>query len=349
VDHAGQSKIGDKSSCASKEWDVLVTSDRAADAHRAGAYSPAEEQFTDSRDACPRALRWREVKPAPFDYVKPRSLEEACRALHELGEDAKVLAGGQSLVPMMNFRLARPSALVDLGGVPGLDGIQFDGASVEIGAMVRHRRLERGGDVPGPLGQLLSAAGRHVGHLPIRTRGTFGGSVVHADPAAEWCVLVRLLDGEVIVESSSRTRALRADSFFVTIFTTTVEPDEVVTAVRLPLLGDSDRVGFCEFSRRAGDFAIVMAMAAVHLDGDVIARARLALGGVGDTVVRPTEAEAVLVGATPGHDVFEDAGAVAAGEVNPHDDVHGSGEYRRDLVRVMVRRSLEQAMRSPTD
>ena len=287
------------------------------------------------------------MKPASFEYVQPRSLDEACASLHELGEDAKVLAGGQSLVPMMNFRLARPSALVDLGRVPGLDGVILDGSSVEIGAMVRHRRLERGGDIPGPLGQLLSAAGRCVGHLPIRTRGTFGGSVAHADPASEWCVLVRLLDGEVLVTSTAGMRTLPAATFFVTIFTTTAEPAEVITGIRLPLLGDLDRVGFCEFSRRAGDFAIVMAMAALRVEDGVITTSQVALGGVADVPVRAAGAEAALIGATASPGTFEEAGTIAAREVDPHDDVHGTAEYRRDLVAVMVRRALEQAMRSP--
>ncbi len=289
------------------------------------------------------------MKPARFDYVRPRSLDEACAALHELGDDAKVLAGGQSLVPMMNFRLARPSALVDVGHVPGLDRIDVDGTGVEVGAMVRHRRLERGGDVPGPLGGLLSAAGRCVGHLPIRTRGTFGGSVAHADPASEWCVLVTLLDADVRVTSTVGTRTLPAAPFFVTVFTTTAEPTEVITGIRLPLLGDADRAGFCEFSRRAGDFAIVMAMTVLHLDDGVISSARIALGGVADTPVRAPGAEAALIGATPDHDAFAEAGAIAADAVDPHEDVHGSAEYRRDLVRVMVRRSLEQAMRSAVE
>jgi carbon-monoxide dehydrogenase medium subunit len=287
------------------------------------------------------------VKPASFEYVQPRSLDEACASLHDLGEDAKVLAGGQSLVPMMNFRLARPSALVDLGRVPGLDGVHLDETTVEIGAMVRHRRLERGGDVPGPLGHLLSVAGHCVGHLPIRTRGTFGGSIAHADPASEWCVLVRLLDGDMLVTSTAGTRTLPAASFFVTIFTTTAEPSEVITGVRLPLLGTEDRVGFCEFSRRAGDFAIVMAMAALRVVGGVITWSRVALGGVADVPVRAGAAEAALIGAAPGTEAFELAGAVAAADVEPHDDIHGTAEYRRDLVAVMVRRALEQAMRSP--
>jgi carbon-monoxide dehydrogenase medium subunit len=284
------------------------------------------------------------VKPAAFEYVQPRSVEETVSALHRFGEDAKVLAGGQSLVPMMNFRLARPSALVDIARVPGLDGIEVGDSEVVVGALVRHRRLELGGDVPGPLGSLLSAAGRCVGHLPIRTRGTFGGSIAHADPAAEWCVLATLMDADVLVASADGARSVPAESFFVTVFTTAIEPADVVTGIRMPLLGPDHRTGFSEFSRRAGDFAIVMAMVALQLRDDTVAAARIALGGVADRAVRATAAEAALLGAAPGREAFEEAGAIAARDVEPYEDVHGPPEYRRDLVRVMVRRALEQAV-----
>ena len=284
------------------------------------------------------------MKPAAFEYVQPRSLEETVSALHRFGDDAKVLAGGQSLVPMMNFRLARPSALVDIAHVPGLDGIAIGSSDVAVGALVTHRRLELGGEVPGPLGSLLSAAGRCVGHLPIRTRGTFGGSIAHADPAAEWCVLATLMDADVLIASADGARSVPAESFFVTVFTTAIEPTDVVTGVRLPLLGPDDRIGFQEFSRRAGDFAIVMAMVALQLRDDVVAGARIALGGVADRAVRATAAETALLGAVPDRAAFEEAGALAARDVEPYEDLHGPPEYRRDLVRVMVRRALEQAV-----
>src|SRR5262245_57653027 len=245
---------------------------------------------------------------------------------------------------MMNFRLARPSALVDIARVPGLDGIEIGDSDAVVGALVRHRRLELGGEVPGPLGSLLSVAGRCVGHLPIRTRGTFGGSVAHADPAAEWCVLAALLDAEVLVASADGARAVPAESFFVTVFTTVLEPTDVVTGVRLPLLGPDHKVGFSEFSRRAGDFAIVMAMVALQLRDEVVGAARIALGGVADRPVRAMAAEAALVGAVPGREAFDEAGTIAARDVEPSEDVHGPPEYRRDLVRVMVRRALEQAV-----
>lgn len=287
------------------------------------------------------------MKPAAFEYVAPRSLDEVFTALAHFGEDAKVLAGGQSLVPTMNFRLARPSALVDIGRLPELDDVDIRRGAVEIGALTPHRRLELGGDVSGPLGQLLSSAGRLVGHLPIRIRGTFGGSIAHADPASEWCVLAALLDATVLATSQRGTREIAARDHFITVFTTALEADEVITGVRLPLLGPDHRVGFAEFSRRAGDFAIVMAMTAFRVCDGVIDDPRIALGGVADRPVRVDVAEEILRGATPGSAAFEEAAEAASTSVNPHGDVQGPPEFRRDLVRAMTRRALEQSL--PTE
>lgn len=284
------------------------------------------------------------MKPAAFEYVAPRSLDETYAALSRFGEDAKVLAGGQSLVPTMNFRLARPTALVDIGGLSDLEGIVVTRDSVEIGALTTHRALELGGEVSGPLGSLLMSAGRLVGHLPIRTRGTFGGSIAHADPASEWCVLAALLDATVTASSSAATRDIAASDYFVTVFTTALAADEIISHIRLPLLGPDHRVGFCEFSRRAGDFAIVMAMTAFRLRGGAIEDPRVALGGVADRPVRAEAAEDVLRGGNPSAELFEEAAQAAAISVNPHGDVQGPPEFRRDLVRAMTRRALEQSL-----
>jgi len=245
------------------------------------------------------------VKPAAFEYVPARTVDEALTALEQFDDEAKILAGGQSLVPMMNFRLARPSALIDIGRITGLDGIHVDGTGVDIGTLVTHRRLELGGVMPGPLGALLADVGRWIGHLPIRTRGTFGGSIAHADPASEWCVLAALLDADLSLRSTSGMRTCPASEFFVTVFTTALEPTEILTSVRLPLLTVGHRVGFAEFSRRAGDFAIVMAMTVLEVRDDVIHDARVALGGVAGTPVRAGGAEAVLTGSAPRAEVFE--------------------------------------------
>lgn len=283
------------------------------------------------------------MKPPRFEYRAPSDLDEAVGILAEVGDEGKVLAGGQSLVPSMNFRLARPAVLVDVNRVGGLDDIRLEGGQVRIGALTRHSRLERADAAPGPLGTLLATAAHHVGHLPIRVRGTFGGSIAHADPAAEWCMVSLLLDAEIVATSARGARTIPAEDFFVTVFTTTLEPDELLTEVRLPQLPDTARVGFVEFSRRAGDFAIVASSVVLDLHGGVISNPRVALAGVGGTPVRGRSAETVLTGASPSDEVFRAAADAAANEVEPMGDIHGSPEYRRDLVRVLTRRALERA------
>lgn len=291
------------------------------------------------------------MKPARFAYTAPETVDAALDALEQFGDEAKVLAGGQSLVPMMNFRLARPEVIVDIGKVGGLDDMSPANGTLTIGARVIHARLEEpevstpaGHSEPlgGVLGSLLPAVARFVGHLPIRVRGTFGGSVAHADPAAEWCILARTLDAEMVALRRGGERTIAAGDFFETVFTTALAPEELLVAVRLPILGDDWRTGFCEFSRRAGDFAVVAAMTAVRLEPatGAIAEARIGVGGVAGVPVRLPAAEAVLAGQQPGEDVFAEAAATAAAEVDPVGDLHGSAAYRRDLVRAMVRRAL---------
>ena len=285
------------------------------------------------------------MKPAAFEYHAPRTVEEALSLLHEHQDEAKVLAGGQSLVPAMNFRLARPAVLVDITPVPGLDRIDVaDPASVTVGARVRHLDLEHN-TISGPLGRLLARTGRWVGHYPIRVRGTFGGSLAHADPAAEWCALACALDAEIHCRSASGSRVVGASDFFEQMaFTTCLEPDELLVGVRLPRLSDSWGVGMAEFARRWGDFAIVLAIAAVERDGDSISRARIALGGVAGGPVRASNAEAALSGRPATAEAVGAAAAAAAEEVDPTGDIHGSADYRRDLVRAMVTRALDQAL-----
>lgn len=295
------------------------------------------------------------MKPARFAYTAPDTIEGVLDALDEFGDEAKVLAGGQSLVPMMNFRLARPEVIVDIGRVEGLDDLAVANGALTVGARVPHIRLEAptvqtpaGGAEPlsGVLGSLLPDVARHVGHLPIRVRGTFGGSIAHADPAAEWCILARTLDAEMLARRRGGERTIGAADFFETVFTTALEPEELLVGVRLPILGDEWRAGFCEFSRRVGDFAVVAAMTAVRLDPATgsIAEARIGVGGVGGVPVRLAAAEATLVGETPGEELFAASAAAGASEVDPVGDLHGSAVYRRDLVRAMVSRSLAQSV-----
>lgn len=293
------------------------------------------------------------MKPARFAYTAPDSVEGVLDALDRFGDEAKVLSGGQSLVPMMNFRLARPEVIVDIGRVAGLDHITVANGTLAVGARVRHIQLEvptvatpSGGSAPlgGVLGSLLAGVTHHVGHLPIRVRGTFGGSIAHADPAAEWCIVARTLDAEMVARRRDGERTIPAADFFETVFTTALAPEELLVAVHLPILGADWRTGFCEFSRRVGDFAVVAAMTALRLDPatGAIAEARIGVGGVAGVPVRLPAAEATLVGAAPGAELFAASAAAAASEVDPVGDLHGSAAYRRDLVRAMVSRSLAQ-------
>lgn len=278
------------------------------------------------------------MKPAAFDYLAPTSVEGAIAALVANGDAAKVIAGGQSLVPMMNFRLARPGVLVDINRIPGLDRIAADGTTLTIGALARHARFERP-VCDGPLGALLPLVAGHIAHAPIRTRGTFCGSLAHADPASEWCALALALDAVLVAEGPAGRREIAASAFFRTLFTTALVPDELLVEARLPLLGPDWHCGFAEFSRRAGDYALAMAVVALRHAGGRVAEARIALGGIGFTALRSPEAEAVLRdGGSPAA-----AADAAAAEVDPQDDPQASAALRRDLVRAMLHRALLQA------
>jgi carbon-monoxide dehydrogenase medium subunit len=283
------------------------------------------------------------VKPAAFDYHRVDRVEDALARLAELGEDAKVLAGGQSLVPMMNFRLVRPPALVDITRIPDLDYVLRDGDALRVGALTRHRAIETLDD-PDVVGgyELLPRAARWVGHYPIRTRGTFGGSVAHADPSAEWCMLAVLLDATVVARGPDGEREIPAADFFLGFFTTALEPGELLVEVRFPR--PRPHAAIHEFARRHGDFAIVAAAAALDVDGDRISGARIVVGGVDEIPLRVEEAERALEGAAPGGEAFAEAGRAAAEAIDPAGDVHGSADYRRDLTEVLVRRALAEAM-----
>jgi aerobic carbon-monoxide dehydrogenase medium subunit len=285
------------------------------------------------------------MKPAPFDYHAPRSVAEAVELLAAHGDDGKVLAGGQSLVPAMNFRLARPAVLVDINRIAELDFCTSADGELRIGALTRHVRFERP-VVEGALGALLADVVRYVAHLPIRVRGTFAGSLAHADPAAEWCLVATTLDAEIRARGPDGERTIPAAAFFRSILTTSLRPDELLTEVRLPMLGPDWCFGFAEFSRRAGDFALSMALALLRLDGERIAEARIGIGGAGDQPLRITEAEQALAGAVPDPKALAEAGAIAVAKVDPFADLHASVAYRRDLVRAMTRRALERALAS---
>ena len=279
------------------------------------------------------------MKPAVFKYERPHDVAEVLGLLAEHGDEAKILAGGQSLVPMMNFRLARPAVIIDIGAVPGLGQVSRDGETVAIGSRVRHVELERP-PFDGPLNSLLADTARHVGHIPIRLRGTFGGSIAHADPAAEWCLLAQALDADVTVASSRGERVIAASDLFQSAFVTSIADDELLTEVRMPWLSPDWKTGFSEFSRRTGDFAVVAVASAVKLVDGRIAEARIGAAGVGVIPVRLTQAEAALAGQPLGADAIEAASEVAGEEIDPRGDIHGSAEYRCDLVRALTRRAL---------
>jgi aerobic carbon-monoxide dehydrogenase medium subunit len=282
------------------------------------------------------------MKPVSFRYFAPRRVDDALDLLATHGQEGKILAGGQSLVPAMNFRLARPTSLIDINRIDALDYVREEGGELRIGALARHARFEAP-VTGGALSTFLPRVARHIGHLPIRCRGTFGGSIAHADPASEWCLLAATLDAELVIISRRGQRNVRSNEYFVTALTTTLEPDELLTEIRLPLLDDGWRTGFAEFSRRAGDFALAMCAAFVRFEDGCIVEARIGLGGATDRPSRIAAAEAVLTGTDGAPDIFREAGNIAAETIDPLEDIHASAAYRRDLVRAMVARALDQA------
>jgi len=283
------------------------------------------------------------MKPPRFDYLAPVSLDEALALLGRHGEEAKVLAGGQSLVPLLNFRLARPAYLIDLNEVPGLDGIRIEDGRIAIGAMTRQRAVETSALVRERC-PLLAEAMPQIGHVQIRNRGTIGGSLAHADPAAELPAVMAALGGELVVRSVGGQRVVGAEQFFVRYLTTAIAPGELLVEVRLPAVPPRSGSAFLEVSRRHGDFALVGVAATLVLDAaGVCAASAVALTGVGPTPVVAREAAAVLVGARPGEAAFEEAGRRAAAAVRPESDLHASAEYRQHLAAVLTRRALARA------
>jgi len=284
------------------------------------------------------------MKPAPFEYHAPRTLSEAVSLLRDLGEDTKVLAGGQSLVPMMALRLARFDHLVDLNRVGELAGVERRDGTLRVGALVRQARIERDRTVAEAV-PLMAKATPLIGHFQIRNRGTIGGSLAHADPTAEYPAVALALDAKLELASAAGTRVVPASEFFVSTFMTAAEADEVLTAIRFPVW--AGRCGFAveEVARRLGDFALTGAACGVELDdSDRIARAAIGMFGMGSTPLRASEAEKALTGnPATGADVAE-AGRAAAAESDPPGDIHASAAYRRAVGGVVVARALRAAI-----
>ncbi len=284
------------------------------------------------------------MKPASFRYFDPRSVEEALELLAQHGDDAKVLAGGQSLVPMMNLRLARPACLIDLNRIAALDYLREEDGALVVGAMTRQRSVETS-ELVRARNPLLAEAVGQIGHIPIRNRGTVGGSLAHADPAAEWPALALALDATLLVRSSQGERRVAARDFFVGPLTTCLEPAELLAEVRVPHLAPGAGWAFVELSRRFGDFALVGVAVRLSLQAGVCAGAAIALTGVGGGPVRAEKAEGLLRGERPSAALFEQAARAVAEEIEPDADLHASADYRRRLAQVLTRRALDEAQR----
>ena len=284
------------------------------------------------------------MKPAPFEYFRPRSLDEALSLLAKHGTDAKPLAGGQSLIPAMNFRLATPSVLIDLNDVADLNYIHDDATAIRIGGMTRQRSVERSAVVSQQV-PLIAETMPHIAHPAIRNRGTIGGSLAHADPAAELPAVMLALNATLTLRNTSDTRDVAAEEFFIGLFTTALQAGELLTEIRIPASPPRSGFAFQEISRRHGDFALVGVAAAVQLHEDGrCADARIALLSVGDRPMLAVRAAETLLGQTPSGELIRSAAdAAATRDIDPPSDIHASARYRRQLANVLTGRALERA------
>lgn len=284
------------------------------------------------------------MKPPKFDYFAPDSIKSALALIAEHGDDARFLAGGQSLVPMMNFRVAAPSALIDLNGIAALRGIRTDDAGcLHIGAMTRTREIEMDPTIASA-NPLLHAAAPNIAHIQIRNRGTIGGSLAHADPAAELPGIVLVCAAQINIVGPGGARTVAAGQFFEGIFSTALNDGEMISEIVFPAWPSTRRWAFKEISRREGDFAMVGIATWFDLDdGDKISAAGLCAIGAGDTPLRLPSGERVLVGQMPGDEIFAAAARAAINDLEPGSDIHASAEYRREVGGVLVERTLKSA------
>ena len=286
------------------------------------------------------------MKPPPFDYHRPQTLEETLDLLAEYGSDAKILAGGQSLIPLMNFRLARPSNLIDINGLDELGKVSSTKDGLILGSLVRHRVIESSPQIQSSL-PLLAEATSLIGYPAIRTRGTLGGSITHADPSAELPLAFLVLGGEITLQSKPRgSRSVGAEFFFLTYFTTDVQPDEVATRLVFQRPSPSCGQAILEFSRRPGDFAIVAAAATVSVEENgTVREGRIGVAGVSGTPVRLSTVEGALKGESLTPRLLGQLGLLARESVDPEGDIHASAEFRKHLTGVLARRVVEKAWR----
>ncbi len=287
------------------------------------------------------------MKPPVFDYVAATSIDSAVAALAAAGGDAKILAGGQSLVPMLNFRLLRPSVLVDINRIAGLDAIEETGDAIRVGALTRHFALETSPLIARYF-PVVSCAMTHVAHLAIRNRGTIGGSLAHGDPAAELPMLALLLDAELHIASAAGKRTAAARDFFLDALTVDLGSTDLLTAIVLPKLPPRTGWGFAEVARRHGDFALAAVAATLTVSAGAISAARIALTGVGPTALRARDAEALLEGRALDAGLTDRASAAVRAAVAPQTDLHASADYRRHLAGVLAGRALADAWRRAT-
>jgi CO/xanthine dehydrogenase FAD-binding subunit len=282
------------------------------------------------------------MKPAAFDYVLADSVESAVSALGAAGGDGKIIAGGQSLVPMLNFRLLRPSVLVDINRIPGLASIEDRGASIRVGALTRHVALETSPVIAKNF-PVLQQAMTFVAHLAIRNRGTIGGSLSHADPAAELPMMSMLLDAKLGIASANGRRIVAPADFFLGALITDLGDDDLLTDIEFPKLPPNTGWGFEEIARRAGDFALACVATTVTTVDGAISEVRIAMMGVGQTAMRASEAEALLTGRDLTDQSLDEAVAAIRSAVEPNTDLHASSDYRRHLVGIIARRALVSA------
>jgi CO/xanthine dehydrogenase FAD-binding subunit len=288
------------------------------------------------------------MKPAAFDYVIADNVEMAIESLASAGGSAKIIAGGQSLVPMLNFRLLRPSILIDINRIPGLAYINETESVIRVGALTRHYEVETSRIIADHL-PVLSCAMTHVAHLAIRNRGTVGGSLTHGDPAAELPMMAVLLDGELHIASASGGRSVAARDFFLGPLTVDLTDDSIVTEIVLPKLPPRTGWGFEEVARRRGDFAIAAVAATLTLTGGVIAQARIAVTGVGPTSLRAIDAETLLNGRALDPDLIGEVTDAVRSAIEPETDLHASSDYRRHLSGVLAGRAVAAAWRRATE
>lgn len=284
------------------------------------------------------------MKPAPFEYVAAKSVEEALAALQQNIPDGRLLAGGQSLLPLLNLRLTKPKVLVDLNGISGLDGIREAAGDLAIGAMTRQSRVEHSPLVRAKC-PIIAEAIRYIGHVAIRHRGTIGGSLVHADPAAELPAVALALDAKFEVTGKETDRIIPAEEFFTDYLSTALAPDEILRQIVFPVLRPSSGYALEELARRHGDFAVAGVVIIVDLDdAGKIAEARIALFGVAPTPVRARQSERFLVGREPSDNAMRDAAALLEDVLDPLEDIRASGAYRKHAAAILMARALRRAV-----